>query len=228
MKAKILVVDDEPDALELIEYNLRSTGYQVFTAGDGAKALDLARRHLPDVVILDLMLPEIDGIEVCKILRRNPETTEVPILMLTAKADEIDRVIGLEVGADDYVTKPFSPRELVLRIKNILRRGGVVSEKQPTFIEIKDLTIDPERYEVVYNGDKVSLTATEFKLLYILASRQGRIQSRERLLEDVWEYEADVFTRTVDTHMRRLRKKLGAAAEYIETVRGVGYRFVGE
>jgi DNA-binding response OmpR family regulator len=228
MKAKILVVDDEPDALELIEYNLRSTGYQVFTAGDGVKALALARRHLPDVVVLDLMLPEIDGIEVCKILRRNPETTEVPILMLTAKADEIDRVIGLEVGADDYVTKPFSPRELVLRIKNILRRGGVVSEKQPTVIEIKDLTIDPERYEVIHNGDKVYLTATEFKLLYTLASRQGRIQSRERLLEDVWEYASDVFTRTVDTHMRRLRKKLGVAAEYIETVRGVGYRFVGE
>ena len=228
MKTRVLVVDDESDAIELIEYNLKGAGYQVFTAANGTKALEMARRHQPDVIVLDLMLPEVDGIEVCKTLRRNPETTEIPILMLTAKADEIDRVIGLEVGADDYVTKPFSPRELVLRIKNILRRGRLVSDKQPSVIELKDLVIDPERHEVTYRGKKVPLTVTEFKLLFILARRQGRIQSRERLLEDVWEYEADVFTRTVDTHMRRLRKKLGAASEYIETVRGVGYRFIGD
>ena len=226
MKAHILVVDDEPDALELIEYNLRSAGYQVFTASNGNCALELARRHLPDLLVLDLMLPEISGIEVCKTLRRNPDTADVPILMLTAKAEEIDRIIGLEVGADDYVTKPFSPRELILRIKNILRRGGQGDEKKPAVIKILDLVIDPERHEVIYNDLKIILTATEFKLLYILAARQGRIQSRERLLEDVWEYEADVYIRTVDTHMRRLRKKLGNAAVYIETVRGVGYRFI--
>ena len=228
MKAKILVVDDEPDALELIEYNLRGAGYQVFTAANGSQALELARRHLPDALVLDLMLPEVDGIEVCKTLRRNPDTAEIPILMLTAKADEIDRVIGLEVGADDYVTKPFSPRELVLRIKNILRRGRPSGSKKPAVMEIRDLVIDPDKHEVRHAGKKITLTATEFKLLYILASRQGRIQKRERLLVDVWEYGADVYTRTVDTHMRRLRKKLGKAADYIETVRGVGYRIVEE
>ena len=226
MKAKVLVVDDEPDALELIDYNLKGAGYQVFTAANGTRAMELAQRHLPDLIILDLMLPEIDGIEVCKILRRNTETQDIPIIMLTAKADEIDRVIGLEVGADDYVTKPFSPRELTLRVKNILRRGKASADSKQPVIEIQNISIDPEKHEVLLDGDKVTLTATEFKLLYLLASRQGRIQSRERLLEDVWEYEADVYTRTVDTHMRRLRKKLGESADLIETVRGVGYRFI--
>jgi len=226
MKAKVLVVDDEPDALELIDYNLKGVGYQVFTAANGTRALELAQRHLPDLIILDLMLPEIDGIEVCKILRRNTETQDIPIIMLTAKADEIDRVIGLEVGADDYVTKPFSPRELTLRVKNILRRGKASADSKQPVIEIQNISIDPEKHEVLLDGKSVTLTATEFKLLYLLASRQGRIQSRERLLEDVWEYEADVYTRTVDTHMRRLRKKLGESADLIETVRGVGYRFI--
>jgi phosphate regulon transcriptional regulator PhoB len=226
MNTKVLVVDDEPDALELIDYNLRGAGYQVFTAANGTRAIELAKRHLPDLIILDLMLPEIDGVEVCKILRRNSETQDIPIIMLTAKADEIDRVIGLEVGADDYVTKPFSPRELTLRVKNILRRGKANSEGKQPVIEIANIAIDPEKHEVLVDGNKVILTATEFKLLYLLASRQGRIQSRERLLEDVWEYEADVYTRTVDTHMRRLRKKLGESADLIETVRGVGYRFI--
>ena len=226
MKAKILVVDDEPDALELIDYNLRGAGYQVFTAPNGNRAIELAQRHIPDLIVLDLMLPEIDGLEICKILRRNSETENIPIIMLTAKADEIDRVIGLEVGADDYVTKPFSPRELTLRIKNILRRGKANGDGKQPVIEVQDLSIDPEKHQVLLAGDNITLTATEFKLLYLLASRQGRIQSRERLLEDVWDYEADVYTRTVDTHMRRLRKKLGEAAELIETVRGVGYRFI--
>ena len=226
MKAKILVVDDEPDALELIDYNLRGAGFQVFTAANGARATELAQRHLPDLIILDLMLPEIDGIEVCKILRRNSDTHDIPIIMLTAKADEIDRIIGLEVGADDYVTKPFSPRELTLRVKNILRRGKADHDGKQPVIEISGISIDPEKHEVLALGEKITLTSTEFKLLYLLASRQGRIQSRERLLEDVWEYEADVYTRTVDTHMRRLRKKLGDSANLIETVRGVGYRFV--
>ena len=226
MNTKVLIVDDEPDALELIDYNLKGAGYHVFTAGNGARAVELAQRHLPDLIILDLMLPEIDGVEVCKILRRNSETQDIPIIMLTAKADEIDRVIGLEVGADDYVTKPFSPRELTLRVKNILRRGKASSGTQQPVIEIQNISIDPEKHEVLLDGSPVTLTATEFKLLYLLASRQGRIQSRERLLEDVWEYEADVYTRTVDTHMRRLRKKLGESADLIETVRGVGYRFI--
>lgn len=227
MKAKILVVDDEPDAVELIQFNLKSAGFEVVTASDGAEALKKARALLPNLIVLDLMLPEVDGLEVCKILRRDSQTSGIPIVMLTAKAAEVDRVLGLELGADDYVTKPFSPRELVLRIMRLLRTDSEEEQKK-TRIQIKDLTIDIPAHRVEVKTKLVDLTATEFKLLTILAQRRGRVQSRDRLLQDVWEYDNLIDTRTVDTHMRRLREKLGSAARYLDTVRGVGYRFLDE
>ena len=221
MKPKILVVDDEPDAVELIEFNLKANGYDVATAADGEEALEKARALLPNLIILDIMLPEVDGMEVCKILRRDQRTSGIPIIMLTAKAAEIDRVLGFELGADDYVTKPFSPRELVLRVKRLLRTGAVTEEKGDHVVW-KELSIDVPRHMVSIKGKSVDLTATEFKLLTVLAQR------REQLLHDVWEYDNLIDTRTVDTHMRRLREKLGIAAKYLDTVRGVGYRFVEE
>jgi len=227
MKQKILIVDDEPDAVELIEFNLKSAGFDVVTASDGEEALKKARLVLPDLIVLDLMLPEVDGMEVCKILRRDQKTSGIPIIMLTAKAAEIDRVLGLELGADDYVTKPFSPRELVLRIKRLLRSGAETDQKLD-LIQWKELMVDVPRHQASVKGKSVDLTATEFKLLTVLAQRRGRVQSREQLLHDVWQYDNLIDTRTVDTHMRRLREKLGTAAKYLDTVRGVGYRFVEE
>jgi two-component system phosphate regulon response regulator PhoB len=222
---KILVVDDEPDAVELVAFNLKAAGYDVVTAVEGEEALKKARMQLPDLIVLDWMLPEVDGLEVCKILRRDSATSAIPIVMLTAKAAEIDRVLGLELGADDYVTKPFSPRELVLRVKKLLARGQVTEQKKDR-IQLADLLIDVPRHMVTVGGKAVDLTATEFKLLTLLAQRRGRVQSREQLLQDVWDYERVIDTRTVDTHMRRLREKLGKASRYLDTVRGVGYRFV--
>jgi DNA-binding response OmpR family regulator len=225
VKPNILVVDDEPEAVELLEFNLRQAGYTVTTAVDGAEALKKTRAQPPNLIVLDLMLPEMDGLEVCKILRRDPATAAIPILMLTAKAAEIDRVLGLELGAEDYVTKPFSPRELVLRIKRILERGRPKAAQPETF-KLGDLVIDVPRHLATVRGKRVELTATEFKLLTVLAQRAGRVQSRDQLLRDVWQYDAEIDTRTVDTHMRRLRDKLGPAAKHLDTVRGVGYRFV--
>jgi two-component system phosphate regulon response regulator PhoB len=225
MKPRILVVEDEPDVVELLEFNLRGAGFEVVSAEDGGEALKKAREHIPALIILDLMLPEVDGLEVCKILRRHPATAAIPIIMLTAKASEIDRVLGLELGADDYVTKPFSPRELVLRVKALLRRGAA-AEKKEDVLHPGELVIDIPRHSVTVQGKRIDLTATEFKLLTTLAQRRGRVQSREQLLQDVWEYDNLIDTRTVDTHMRRLREKLGKAARYLDTVRGVGYRFV--
>jgi two-component system phosphate regulon response regulator PhoB len=223
--AKILVVDDEPDAVELVEFNLKNAGFEVITAGDGAEAIKKARAALPDLVILDVMIPEVDGLEVCKLLRRDAVTSGIPILMLTAKAAEIDRVLGLELGADDYVTKPFSPRELMLRVKGLLRRREATEVKTER-MEVGDLVLDVPTHTVTVNDKRIDLTATEFKLLTILAQRRGRVQSRDQLLKDVWEYDNVIDTRTVDTHMRRLREKLGKAAKHLDTVRGVGYRFV--
>ena len=225
VRPKILVVDDEPEAVELVEFNLKQAGYDVVTAADGADALKKARASIPDLIVLDIMLPEMNGLEVCKLLRRDAATARVPIIMLTAKAAEIDRVLGLELGADDYITKPFSPRELVLRVKKMLQRDRAVTEEKDTF-KFGDLLIDVPRHIVSWRGKSMDLTATEFKLLTVLAPRRGRVQSRDQLLRDVWEYHSVVDTRTVDTHMRRLREKLGPAAKYLDTVRGVGYRFV--
>lgn len=224
MKPKILVVDDEPDALEILGFKLKEAGYAPIFAKDGARAISMARDERPALIVLDLMLPEVDGLEVCKILRRDPATAAIPILMLTARAAEMDRVIGLELGADDYVTKPFSPRELVLRIKKLLARVKM-AEEPISELQFGTLAIDVPRHRVTVAGTAIELTATEFKLLEILARRRGRVQTRERLLQDVWGYDNPIDSRTVDTHMRRLREKIGAAADYLETIRGVGYRF---
>ncbi len=225
VKLRILVVDDEPEAVELVEFNLKQSGYAVITAADGAEALKKARGQTPDLIVLDVMLPEMDGFEICKTLRLDPATAKIPILMLTAKAAEIDRVLGLELGADDYLTKPFSPRELLLRIKKIIARGQT-GEKPRDQLRFGDLLIDIPRHIASWKGKPIELTATEFKLLTTLAQRSGRVQSRDHLLRDVWEYDSLIDTRTVDTHMRRLREKLGAASKHLDTVRGVGYRFV--
>jgi len=225
VKQKILVVDDEPEAVELLEFNLKQAGYVVTTAEDGAEALKKARTQSPDLIVLDVMLPEMDGFEICKALRLDSATRRMPILMLTAKAGEIDRVLGLELGADDYLTKPSSPRELLLRIKKILARGQA-EEKPREQMRFGDLVLDVPRHLANWKGKPLDLTATEFKLLTLLAQRAGRVQSRDHLLRDVWEYDSLIDTRTVDTHMRRLREKLGPASKHLDTVRGVGYRFV--
>ena len=227
MKPKILVVDDEPDALEVLGFKLKEAGYEPLLAKDGARALQSARDDRPALIVLDLMLPEIDGLEVCKILRRDAATAAIPIIMLTARAAEVDRVVGLELGADDYVTKPFSPRELVLRIKKLLARA-TASDEAATQIRVGELEIDVPRHSVSIGGKAVELTATEFKLLELLARRRGRVQTRDRLLQDVWGYDNPIDSRTVDTHMRRLREKVGPIADNLETIRGVGYRFRAE
>ncbi|MFA6543160.1 MAG: response regulator, partial [Limisphaerales bacterium] len=193
--AKILVVDDEPDAVELVEFNLKKAGFEVLMAADGAEALKKARAALPDLIVLDVMLPEVDGLEVCKLLRRDAATAGIPVIMLTAKAAEIDRVLGLELGADDYVTKPFSPRELVLRIKGLLRRREQPEAKAER-MQFSELVVNVPAHNVTVNGKRVELTATEFKLLTLLAQRRGRVQSREQLLKDVWEYDNVIDTRT--------------------------------
>jgi len=223
MNPKILVADDEPDVLALLAANLRSAGFSVFTADDGPSALNIMRERTPNLLVLDLMLPGMSGLEVCRSLKANPATARIPIIMLTAKAEEVDRIVGLELGADDYITKPFSPRELVLRIKNVLKRIGK-NEPADNLITLGDIVLDPARFQVTVAGEQIDFTATELKLLTLLLERRGRVQSREVLLNDVWGYESLIDTRTVDTHVRRLREKLGASADCIETVRGFGYR----
>ncbi len=225
IKERVLVVDDEPDLLELIEVNLKGAGYEVLVAASGPEGLRMARQTVPELIVLDVMLPEMGGLDVCKSLRSDPATSAIPILMLTARATEIDRVLGLELGADDYVTKPFSTRELVLRVKSLLRRKVTTETGEPN-IQFGGLAIDRARHRVSFNGQPLTLTLTEFKLVTVLAERRGRVQSRDQLLKDVWGYNSAIDTRTVDTHMRRLRNKLGGAAKYLDTVRGVGYRFV--
>ena len=218
-----MVVDDEADVIDMLVMNLRAAGFQVITVEDGATALAKARSESPSLIILDLMLPKMPGLEICKVLKSDAATRHIPIIMLTAKAEEVDKIVGLELGADDYVTKPFSPRELILRINRSLRRGKdkvAAVEK----LAIGDLMLDHTRHEVLVKGKPVVLTATEFRLLALLMERRGRVQGRDSLLNDVWGYESVIDTRTVDTHVRRLREKLGSLAGYIETIRGVGYR----
>jgi len=223
MQQKILVVDDEADVLDMLVINLRAAGFQVVAVEDGASALAKARSESPALIILDLMLPGMSGIEICKVLKGDAATRHIPIIMLTAKAEEVDKIVGLELGADDYVTKPFSPRELILRVNRSLRRG---KDKTPGVekITIGEIMLDHTRHVVLVKNKPVDLTATEFRLLALLMERRGRVQGRDRLLNDVWGYESSIDTRTVDTHVRRLREKLGSLASYIETVRGVGYR----
>jgi two-component system phosphate regulon response regulator PhoB len=224
MAQRILVVDDEPDILELTRLALSQEGYQVETAATDDEAMAGIRRAKPDLIVLDLMLPDRPGTEICRSLRATPGLSDIPVIMLTARTDEIDRVVGFEIGADDYVTKPFSPRELSLRIKAILRRGSTV-ETSNEHLEHHGLTLDVERHRCLVDGGEITLTAKEFGLLAALMRRPGRVQSRERLLEEVWGEGIAVTHRTVDTHMKRLRAKLGNAGDMIDTVRGVGYRF---
>ena len=221
---RILIVEDEKDVVDLLILNLRKAGgFTIAIANDGATGLTKARAEKPDIIILDLMLPKMPGLEVCKLLRTDTATRQIPILMLTARAEEIDRIVGLEFGADDYVTKPFSPREVILRIKAILRRGAAEQKEGP--MTAGAITIDPARHKVRTGNKDVDLTSIEFRLLRMLMQRRGRVQERDRLLNEVWGYERSIDTRTVDTHIQRLREKLGKAGDQIETVRGFGYRF---
>ena len=224
MSQKIYIVEDEPDIRETLKYNFSNEGFEVFTAPDGAEALSNIKKVLPDVLILDLMLPGLSGLDVCKSIRADDDIRDMSIIMLTAKGEEIDRVIGFELGADDYVTKPFSVRELILRVKVLLKkqRESLVENKLVTFGPIR---IDLDAHELKINDKEIVLTALEFKLLQHLVKRKGRVQTREQLLGDVWGYSAEVTTRTVDTHIKRLREKLGNTSDYIQTIRGVGYRF---
>lgn len=225
MGSRILVVEDEIDLAELVAFHLRESGHVVIVSGTGATALAEVKRQKPDLVVLDVMLPDISGIEVCRRLRRDDDTRRLPVIMLTAKGEEVDRVVGFEVGADDYVVKPFSPRELLLRIEAVLRRATApIDDTGPATISLGAMTIDVPAHRVLVNDEEVPLTALEFRLLMDLASRLGRVQSRDALLERVWGYSPGVETRTVDTHVKRVREKLGAAADHLETVRGVGYR----
>ena len=221
----VLIVDDERDLVQVVEFNLRQAGFDTVAAYDGEQALAAVRHKLPDLVILDLMLPDIPGTEICRNLKSNPRTKPVPVIMLTARGEEVDRVVGFELGADDFVTKPFSVRELVLRIKAVLRRGAGAEEEHPRDA-VGPVRIDPSAHRAFVDGKEVELTALEFKLLSTFMSRLGRVQTRETLLQDVWEMSAELQTRTVDTHVKRLREKLGEGRDLIETVRGVGYRMV--
>jgi two-component system phosphate regulon response regulator PhoB len=225
-KPLILVVDDENDIVDTLTYNLTQEGYRTRCARSGSEALQAAREapH-PDLVLLDLMLPDMAGTEVCRQLKLDASLRGVPVVMVTAKDSEIDRVVGFEVGADDYVTKPFSVRELMLRLRAVLRRvGEVPGPAAARRIQFGVLTVDPEAHQVWVEGQEMVLTALEFRLLTTLLERRGRVQTRTTLLEDVWGIHADITTRTVDTHVKRLREKLGAAGDYVETIRGVGYR----
>ena len=224
MGATILIVDDEPDVADLLKYHLQKAGYQILLAGDGARALEIARRSRPEAIVLDLMLPGMSGLEVCRELRKNPNTAVLGVLMLTAKSQSTERITGLEIGADDYVTKPFSPKEVVLRVQALVRRSQAAREGGG-IVESGDIRIDKGSFEIMLAGARLELTTTEFKLLCLLVERRGRVQSRDVLLKDVWGYENSIDTRTVDTHIRRLREKLGGSSDRIETLRGEGYRF---
>ena len=223
---RILVVEDEPDIAEVLQWNLERAGFQVEVERRGDSALESIRRRLPDLLVLDLMLPGLDGLELAKMLKRDMATSRLPIVMLTAKGEELDRIVGLELGADDYIAKPFSPREVVLRIKAVLRRRQT-NETDPDQLEIGRIRLNTGAHRAQVRGAEITLTATEFRLLKVLMERQGRVQTRSRLLTDVWGYADDVDSRTVDTHVRRLRRKLGAESDRIETVIGVGYRLRG-
>ncbi|HTU58909.1 MAG TPA: response regulator [Polyangiales bacterium] len=226
MSALVMVVDDEEDLVSTLEFNLKREGYTTRSAFNGEAFSKLIEADpVPDLILLDLMLPDVSGTEVCRRLKQEPRTRGVPIIMLTAKGEEIDRVIGLEVGADDYVVKPFSVRELMLRVRAILRRTQT-SDAQHGERKFADLRVDTDAHRVWVGSFEITLTALEFRLLLMLLDRRGRVQTRERLLEEVWQMPGELTTRTVDTHVKRLRQKLGHAGDYIETVRGVGYRFL--
>ena len=225
MPTKILVIEDEPDIRKTLEYNLSREGYEVAVSGTLQEAKKLLEPSL-SLLVLDLMLPDGSGLDLCREIKKNSLLSNIPIIILTAKDDEVDRVVGFELGADDYVTKPFSVRELILRVKAVLKRGEV---NKPELVEVErkfgDLSIDVDSHEVHVNSELVVLTALEFKLLKQLVDRRGRVQSRDQLLSDVWGYSSEVTTRTVDTHIKRLREKLGPMGKYVQTIRGIGYKF---
>ncbi len=222
-RERILLIEDEPDIAEVLQYNLEKEGFQVETARRGDMGLDAIRREAPDLILLDLMLPGIDGLELTRILKRDNATSRLPIVMLTARGEEVDRIVGLELGADDYISKPFSPREVVLRVKAVLRR--LQHDEGPIErLDVGGIELDVAAHQMRVRGKEIPLTATEFRLLRLLMERSGRVQTRGQLLSDVWGYAEDIDSRTVDTHIRRLRRKLGPEADRIETVIGVGYR----
>jgi two-component system phosphate regulon response regulator PhoB len=223
-RQKILIIEDEADIRELLAYNLQKEGFATLEAGDGRVGLEMARTHAPVLVLLDLMLPGMDGLTVCRELERGPATASIPVIMLTAKGEELDRVVGLELGADDYVVKPFSVRELILRIRNSLKRQAQAAGSAAC-LSRHGVTVNQSAHKASVNGADVTLTATEFRLLGNLMRHAGQVFTREQLLNSVWGYQFEGYARTVDTHVRRLRSKLGSAADMVETVRGVGYRF---
>lgn len=226
---RILIVDDEPDVTDLLGYQLERAGYSVEILNDPLTLIGTTLRFAPDLIVLDVMMPKIDGLQACRMLRADVQCQKIPIMFLTAKGEAEDRIKGLESGADDYLCKPFDNRELLLRIKVLLKRSETQSMPQSTnVIRIGEIELDPESHEVTVAGENVVLTVTEFKLLNLLMMRKGRVQSRDNLLINVWNYDNDIETRTVDTHIRRIREKLGAAAKMIKTVRGVGYRIIEE
>ena len=225
MSQKILIIEDEPDIRKTLEYNISREGYDVISASslsDGREKLESASFSL---LLLDLMLPDGSGLDLCRELKQDKSLSSMPVIILTAKDDEVDKVVGFELGADDYVTKPFSVRELILRVKAVLKRGERKSDNMEVQRQFGELKIDVDSHEVFVNDEQVSLTALEFKLLRQLVYRRGRVQSRDQLLSDVWGYSSDVTTRTVDTHIKRLREKLGGMGKYVQTIRGVGYKF---
>jgi two-component system alkaline phosphatase synthesis response regulator PhoP len=224
-KQKILIVDDEPDILELIEYNLKKEGYQVFLARNGQEAVAEAKRSLPDLIVLDIMMPKMDGIEACRIMRTMPEFKNTFMVFLTARSEEYSEIAGFNVGADDYIAKPIKPRALVSRINAILRRNAPAEDVTENKLEIGDLVIDREAYLVFQRGNKVVLAKKEFELLYLLASKPGKVYTREVILKNIWEDSVVVTNRTIDVHIRKLREKLGD--DVVATVKGVGYKFEG-
>ena len=222
---KILVIEDEPDIRKTLEYNISREGHKVLTAGSLHDAEKILQSQSLSLVLLDLMLPDGSGLDFCRKLKTNSKTESIPVIILTAKDDEVDKVVGFELGADDYVTKPFSVRELILRIKAVLKRGEVKKDIVEVERQFGDLKIDIESHEVYVDEMQINLTALEFKLLNQLVETRGRVQSRDQLLTEVWGYSAEVTTRTVDTHIKRLRNKLGSMGKYVQTIRGVGYKF---
>ncbi len=224
---RIVIVEDDPDIARLIRYTLEKAGYACRVEDNGEVAFQVLTedRKPPALVLLDLMVPGLDGVELCRLIRRDERLRGVPVIMLTARGEEVDRVVGFEVGADDYIVKPFSPRELVLRVRAVLKRREEPAPAAAETLAVGDLEMDMARHRVTLGGRELDLTLTEFNLLSVLIRRRGRVQSRDRLLSDVWQIEADITTRTIDTHVKRLRQKLGTMGEWVETVRGIGYRF---
>lgn len=223
-KASILIIEDDPDIVELLQYNLEKEGFPVRTAGDGETGLQAARRYKPGMILLDLMMPGMDGLEVCQHLKRDPSTSSIPLMMITAKSQESDVVAGLELGADDFLSKPFSPREVVARVRAVLRRGQGETKHVTTRIELDSVVLDKERYEIEVKGELVEFTRAEFRLIWALASSPGRVFARHELVEHITAGETFISDRNVDVHVSAVRKKLGEAGDLIRTVRGVGYK----